>query len=181
MKFYTKGERFVEAILVPDFTKKEKPHGILWNEVINLEVIKQWCSSSNNDLGLIIPDYNIVDHFDFYDISKPHFPKALNITSIHFDNNRLLIFNATSKLLPVIRVASETQLKDEKDYCIIDINMLLSMFRDELGGSGVLVTGFVVYSENNLHLESLCSKCQHFIVTKEVFKSVESINDFWNE
>ena len=41
MKFYTKGERFVEAILVPDFTKKEKPLEILWNEVIDLEVIKQ--------------------------------------------------------------------------------------------------------------------------------------------
>ena len=59
--------------------------------------------------------------------------------------------------------------------------MLLLMFRDELEGSGVLVTGFVVYSQNNLHLESLCSKCQYFIVTKEVFESVESINYFWNE
>ena len=59
--------------------------------------------------------------------------------------------------------------------------MLLLMFRDELEGSGVLVTGFVVYSQNNLHLESLCSKCQYFIVTKEVFESAESINYFWNE
>ena len=180
-KFYTKGERFVEAILVPDFTKKEEPHEILWNKVINLETIKQWCSLSNNDLGIIIPNYNIVDHFDFYDVSIPHLQKALNITSIHLDNNRLLIFNASSKLLVVIRVASETQLKDEIDYCTIDINMLLLMFRDELEGSGVLVTGFVLYLGNNLHLESLCSKCQHFIVTKEVFESVESMNDFWNE
>ena len=62
-------------------------------------------SSSNNDLGLIIPNSNTVDHFDFYDISKPHLQKALNITSIHLDNNRLLIFNASSKLLTVIRVA----------------------------------------------------------------------------
>ena len=180
-KFYTKGERFVEAILVPDFTKKEQPHEILWNDVINLEIIKQWCSLSNNDLGIIIPNYNIVDHFDFYDISKARLQKALNITSIHLDNNRLLIFNASSKLLAVIRVASETQLKDEIENCIIDINMLLLMFRDELEGSGVLVTGFVVYLGNNIHLKSLCSKCQHFIVTKEVFESVESINDFWNE
>ena len=180
-KFYTKDERFVEAILVPDFTKKEEPHEVLWNKIINLQIIKQWCSLSNNDLGLIIPNYNIVDHFDFYDISKPHLQKALNIASIHLDNNRLLIFNASSKLLVVIRVASETQLKDEIDYCVIDINMLLLMFRDELEGSGVLVTGFVVYLGKNLHLESRCSKCQHFIVTKEVFESVESINEFWNE
>ena len=180
-KFYTKGERFVEAILVPDFTKKEEPHEILWNKVINLEIIKQWCSLSNNDLGLIIPNYNIVHHFDFYDISKSHLQKALNIKSIHLDNNRLLIFNASSKLLVVIRVASETQLKEEIDYCIIDISMLLLMFRDELEGSGVVVTGLVVYLGNNLHLESLCSKCQHFIVTKEVFESLENINDFWNE
>ena len=53
------------------------------------------------------------------------------------------------------------------------------MFREELEGSGVAVTGLVVYSGNNIHSESNCANCQHFIVTREVFESAESIDKFW--
>ena len=112
-KFYTKGGRFVEAILIPEFTKKVEPHEMLWNEVINLETLRHWCSMSYSPLGIIIPNYNIVDHFSFYGISKSHLQKVLDIKSIHDNNNRLLIFNASCKVLVTIRVASETHLKEE--------------------------------------------------------------------
>ena len=181
-KFYTKRGEFVEAILIPDFTKEEEPPEIFWNEVIDLEIMRQWCSMSNSQLGLIIPNYNIVDHFNFYGVSRPHLQKVLDIKSIYENNNRrLLIFNASCKVFVTIRVASETHLKEEINQCIIDINMLLLMFRDELKGSGVVVTGLVVYSGNNLHLESNCTNCQNFIVTREVFESAESISNFWKE
>ena len=179
--FYTKEGRFVEAILIPNFTKKEEPHEKLWNKIINLEILRQWCSISSSNLGIIIPNYNIVDHFKFYGISKPYLQEVLDIKSIHDNNNRLLIFNASCKVLATIRVASETRLKKEISHCITDINMLLLMFRDELKGSGVVVTGLVVYSGKNLHLESNCTKCQHFIVTREEFESAESINNFWKK
>ena len=177
-KFYTKRGRFVEAILIPDFTKKEKPHGIVWNNVIDLEIMRKWCSN----LGLIIPNYNVVDHFNFYGISKSYLEKVLDIKSMHENNNRrLLIFNASCKVLVTIRMALETQLKEEINQCIIDINMLILMFRDELKGSGVVVTGLVVYLGKNLHLESNCNNCQHLIVTRKEFESEESINNFWKE
>ena len=179
--FYKKGGRFVEAILIPNFTKNKNPHEMLWNKVINLEILRQWCSISSSNLGIIIPSYNIVDHFKFYGISKPHLQEVLDIKSIHDNNNRLLIFNASCKVLVTIRVASETPLKEEISHCITDINMLLLMFRDELKGSGVVVTGLVVYSGKNLHLKTNCTKCQHFIVTREEFESAESINNFWKK
>ena len=40
-KFYTKRGEFVEAILIPDFTKEEEPPEIFWNEVIDLEIMRQ--------------------------------------------------------------------------------------------------------------------------------------------
>ena len=159
----------------------EESREVLWNEVINLEIMRQWCSISNSGLGLIIPNYNIVDHLKFCGISKPHLQRVLGVRGIQRNNKRLLIFNASWKVLVTIRVASEIQLKEEINHCIIDINMLLLMFRGELEGSGVAVTGLVVYSGNNIHSESNCANCQHFIVTREVFESSESINNFWRE
>ena len=180
-KFYTKEGTFVEPILIPDLQKKKKTPEILWNETINLEVMRQWCSISDSELGLIIPNYNILDHFGFNGISESDLQEVLNIKSIHSNINRLLIFNASWKLLVVIRTASETHLKEEIDYCITDINMLLLMFRDELEDSGVVVTGLIVYLGENLHLERNCSNCQHFIVTSEVFESAESMDIFWTK
>ena len=180
-KFYTKEGTFVEPILIPDLQKTKETPEILWNETINLEVMRQWCSISDSKLGLIIPNYNILDHFDFNGISESDLQEVLNIKSIHSNINRLLIFNASWKLLVVIRTASETHLKDEIDYCTTDINMLLLMFRDELEDSGVVVTGLIVYLGKNLHLERNCSNCQHFIVTREVFESAESMDIFWTK
>ena len=180
-KFYTKEGTFVEPILIPDLQKKKETPEILWNETINLEVMRQWCSISDSELGLIIPNYNILDHFGFNGISESDLQEVLNIKSIHSNINRLLIFNASWKLLVVIRTASETHLKEEIDYCITDINMLLLMFRDELEDSGVVVTGLIVYLGENLHLERNCSNCQHFIVTSEVFESAESMDIFWTK
>ena len=180
-KFYTKEGTFVEPILIPDLQKKKETPEILWNETINLEVIRQWCSISNSELGLIIPNYNILDHFDFHGISESDLQEVLNIKNIHSSNNRLLVFNASWKLLVVIRIASKINLKDETDSCINDVNMLLLMFRDELEGSGVVVTGLVVYLGKNLHLEINCRNCQHFIVTRELFESAENMNIFWKK
>ena len=59
--------------------------------------------------------------------------------------------------------------------------MLLLMFRDELKSSGVVVTGLVVSLGKNLHLESNCTNCQNFIVTKEEFESAGNINNFWKK
>ena len=143
--------------------------------------MRKWWSKSNSESGLIVLNYNIIDHFNFYGISKRKLQENLNKTNIHEDNNRLLVFNASCKLLVTIRVASKKTLKDEIDYCISDINMLLLMFRDELETSGVIVTGLVVYQGKNLHQEINCCKCQHFIVSREVFESVESMNNFWKE
>ena len=105
----------------------------------------------------------------------------LGIRDIQENNKRLLIFNASCGVLVTIRVASEKQLLEEMINCVFDISMLLLMFRDELKDSGVLVTGLVVYSGNNIHFESNCPNCQHFIVREEVFESAQSINNFWEE
>ena len=168
-------------MLIPNFTKNAQPCEVLWNGVINLETIRQWCSTSYSPLGIIIPNYNIVDHLKFCGISKSHLQTVLGIRDIQENNKRLLIFNASCGVLVTIRVASEKQLLEEMINCVFDISMLLLMFRDELKDSGVLVTGLVVYSGNNIHFESNCPNCQHFIVREEVFESAQSINNFWEE
>lgn len=49
--FFQKDELFVEAVLIPNFTKNAQPCEVLWNGVINLETIRQWCSTSYSPLG----------------------------------------------------------------------------------------------------------------------------------
>ena len=54
--FYQKDGVFVAAVLIPNLIKMEESREVLWNEVINLEIMRQWCSISNSGLGLIIPN-----------------------------------------------------------------------------------------------------------------------------
>lgn len=172
-KFYKSHGRFLESVILIPFSINQ------WNKAINLDVMKTWCSMSHDNPSLIIPNYNIMDHYGIYDISEELLTSKLSIKCFPKNNNRLLVFNAAYSVLLNIRVATDTTLKDEVDYSINDVNLLLLLLRDILKGSGLVVTGLVAYSGNNIHLKNKCHNCHHLIVSKDVFASNENFDKFW--
>ena len=175
-KYYTSREKFFEVILLPDLMKQDE---ILWSGVINTEVIKSWCGMSNNKLALIFPSYNILNHFNVYGITNSVLQEALGIKYFSTNLRRLIVFDASRNVLLIIRVASDDSLKDEINHCLADVKLLSLMLRDELKGSGVVVTGLIVYLGCNIHFVETCQHCRYFIVPKEIFDSKENIDELW--
>ena len=151
----------------------------LWSNLINLEVMKAWCSKSNNKQGLILPNYRLMELFDFCGITIAQVTKILNMKDFSKNDRRLLVFNASCSILVIIRVALDGNLKDEINECMNDVNMLCLLLADELLRSGVVVTGLVTHLGNNPHVENKCYNCQDLVVSKEVFESVEIFDEFW--
>ena len=142
--------------------------------------MKTWCTSTSHDNpSLIIPDYNIMNHYDIFGISEGLITSTLGIKHFPKNDNRLLVFNAAYSVLLIIRAATDSTLEDEINHCINDVNLLLLLLRDVLKGSGVVVTGLVTYSGNKVHLKNKCHDCQHLITSKEVFASKEKFDKFW--
>ena len=174
-RYYTCRGNFLDIILLPDLTR---PGEILWNGLLNLGIIKKWCGISNNKLGLIIPNYDIIDHFNFYGVSNSVLQKRLGVKCDHKNGRRLLVFNTSHNLFLIIRVASDASLKDEISLCVDDVKLLILMLKDELEGSGVVVTGLIVYFGDNPHLINENLDCHCVIVSTEVFETVENIEHF---
>lgn len=168
-----------EFMSIPELMRVELQNGGLWNNLIDLEVLKAWCGKSNNKLGLILPNYRLIEHFGFYDISIAQVRKILNIKDFSRNDRRLLVFNASCNILMIIRVASEENLKDEISDCMNDVNLFCLLFADRLEGSGVVVTGIVVHSGRNPHLGYKCCNRQNMVVSREVFECVENFEEFW--
>ena len=175
-KYYTSRGKFFEVILLPDLMKQDES---LWSGVINTEIIKSWCGMSNNKLALIFPGYNILNHFNVYGITHSVLQEALGIKYFPTNLRRLLVFDASRRVILIIRVASDDSLKDEINHCLADVKLLSLMLRDELRGSGVVVTGLLVYLGCNIHLAKPCQHCRDLIVSKEIFDSKENIDEFW--
>lgn len=175
-RYFTSRGNFLEIILLPDLTR---PGESLWNGLLNLEIIKKWCGTSNNKLGFIIPSYDIIDHFNFYGVSNSVLRKRLGVQCDHKNRRRLLVFNTSQNLFLIIRVASDASLKDEISLCVDDVKLLILMLKDELEGSGVVVSGLVVYYGDNPHLINEHLDCHCVIVSTEVFETVENIEYFF--
>ena len=90
----------------------------------------------------------------------------------------LLLFNPAENIILTIYFNRDAETLEEEVYdCRDEVNILSLLLRDELIGSGVTVAGIVVCSPANVHI---CCNCQSFIVSHNIFNSVEHFDNFWN-
>ena len=71
------------------------------------------------------------------------------------------------------------QLKGEVYHCMDEMILLSFLLKDELKGSGVIVTGLVVYSGKNAHNQTGCIDSDNFVVSSKIFSSVHHFDNFW--
>ena len=191
--FFSRDGKDSGIITFPEtnITAQGKP----WQNVAS--TLKKWCENSNSDnikpkddaTGIIIRNYDLQNHLDFCkvtdDAKKNCLPFLLKYSEDKFKFNendqRFLVFNPSEKIILVIRMVDAKQsgeLKNESHLCIDEVNIVCLLLRDELKDSGVIVTGLVTYSGEDAHSES-CTHCRNFIVSCNIFNSVEKYVPFW--
>ena len=173
------------------FPEKLTAQGNPWKEVIN--ILKYWCSNSNScnegdATGLIIRNYDLVNHLNFCgvrndEIAATSIFKSLGKKCKALKNlERFLVFNPTQKIILIMQMSrskDHEQLKYEVYHCIDEVTLLSFLLKDELKDSGVIVTGLVVYSGDNVHIHSGCRGCDNFIVSNKIFESRHNFDNFW--
>ena len=191
--FFSRDGKDSGIITFPEtnITAQEKP----WQNVMG--TLKEWCKNSDSAsveqkhdaTGIIIRNYDLKNHLDFCDIAdeakKICLPFLLKHSEGKFKFNendqRFLVFNPSEKIILVIRMVNVQQkgeIKNEAHLCIDEVNIVCLLLRDELEGSGVIVTGLVTYAGENSHGKS-CTRCGNFIVSREIFNSIEKFLLFW--
>ena len=176
----------IEVGLLSQIRKIEK-----WETVMS--ILNDWCqiSSSKDDAtGLIIRNYDVKDHLYFRRITNDEikdilgFKSSANMFDFQKSDTRFLVFNPSLKIILIIRLVEmrkgDSKLpKKEIDYCIDEVNLVCFLLRDELENTSVVVTGFVAYSGENAHSQSVCEDCDNIIFPFEVFNSVEIFENFY--
>ena len=188
--FFSEAAQLSRIITFPDtyISVRGKP----WEGIIN--TLKYWCENSSpgnkeNATGLIIRNYDLKNHLVFCGMTDDEikkfstcqsFEKKMNTTE---KNQRFLVFNPSEKIILIIRMAGSNhhgQLKGEVYHCMDEVILLSLLLKDELKGSGVIVTGFVVYSDKIAYSQTGCKDCNNFIVSSKIFNSGHDFNNFWN-
>ena len=161
----------------------------MWQRVMT--TLNAWCHSScpKDPTGLIIRNYDFEDHLNFCGITKYEIRDTLvcqdseNMFNFQDSNNRFLAFNPSLKVILIIRLVELLEgksqlLKNEVNYCIMEVNLLCFLLRDESENTGVIVMGLVAYSGENSHSQSPCKDCGNMIVPFEIFTSVKTFKKF---
>ena len=187
--FFSKAARFSGVIKFPD--TKLSIQGKPWEGVIN--TLQYWCANSNLDnkgdaTGLIIRNYDLKNHLNFSGVTDDEiknfstfqdFEKKFKSTE---NNQRFLVFNPSEKIILIIRMAGSEhheQLQKEVYHCMIEVILLSFLLKNELNGSGVIVTGLVAYLGKNAQSETGCTDCNNFVVSRKIFNSGHLFDNFW--
>ena len=195
--FFSRGGEFSGIITFPEtiVTAQEE----LWQRVVS--TLKNWCKKShlanatyNKDdaTGIIVRNYDLENHVKFCKVSDEEKKRYLPLLFKDFgkifrsqeNDQRFLVFNPSEKVVLVIRMADPKQsreLKNEAYLCIDEVNIVSFLLRDELKCSGVIVAGLVANLGENTQGHAGCKRCGNFIVSKEIFSSVEEFDKFWRK
>ena len=195
--FFSKDGEFSGVITFPEtiITTKEKP----WQKAIS--TLKNWCKKSYSDnatynkddaTGIIVRNYDLENHVKFCKVTDQEKEHCLRLLfkdfgkkfKLYENDQRFLVFNPLEKVLLVILMVDakqSTELKNEALLCINEVNIVSFLLRDELKGSGVIVTGLVTYLEENTQGHTDCKRCDNFIVSSKIFSSVEEFDNFWKK
>ena len=187
--FFSKATQFSGIITFPD--TKLSIQGKPWESIIN--TLEYWCENSNqankgNATGLIIRNYNLKNHLNFCGITDDEiknfstFQNSGEKFKTTENNQRFLVFNPSEKIILIIRMAESKhhgQLKVEVYHCMDEVILLSFLLKNELKGSGVIVTGLVVYSGKNALSQTGCVECDNFVVSRKIFSSGHHFDNFW--
>ena len=204
---YVQWEERCKKLLYTFFTRAGESSGIILFPDVEITLISEacqikmwqramitlyeWCktSSLNYATGLIIRNYDLKNHIYFCGITNDElvaFKDSENTFSFQESDKRILVFNPSLKVIFIIRLVElqegESQLlKKEVEYCNNEVNLLCFLLKDELADTGVIVTGLVVYSGENVHIKSGCKDCGNIFVSFKIFDSVKIFEDFFRE
>ena len=164
-----------------------------------MSTLKNWCKNSysakskhdkGDATGLIIRNYDLKNHLEFCKVTDIERKSCLSVLFNDFENKfklnkncqRFLVLNPSENVILAIRMVDAQQsgeLSNEAYLCIDEIKIVSFLLRDELKHSGVMVAGLVAYSGENAHSQNGCENCDNFIVSCEIFNSVEKFDKFW--
>ena len=187
--FFSKAAQLSGVIRFPH--TKSSIQGKPWEGVIN--TLQYWCTNSNlghegDATGLIIRNYDLKNHLNFSGITDNEiknfstfqdFEKKIGTTE---NNHRFLVFNPSEKIILIIRMTESNhhgQLKEEVYHCMNEVILLSFLLKNELKGSGLIVTGLVTYSGKKGQSQTGCTECDNFVVSRKIFNSGHLFENFW--
>ena len=179
--FYTSNGVVTEVITVPDITGKIENDSC---QNLTIRTLKKWCNYSQDKLGLIVANYDIKDHLFFLGVTESLLRHTLSIKEFPENQERLIAFNSSQRVIFVIRFAIDN-LKKAINQCIEDVKLFSLLLKEELKESGVVMVGLITFKHDKYdkykhHLEG-CAHCKYLVVSPEIFDSPEKFEGFWKE
>ena len=144
-----------------------------------VETLRKWCSK-NHGKGIIAEGYDLIEHFNFLGVNPQH------ITSVSPHREcyqRIIVFNYSEKVIFIIHKVNKMgeSLNGELTCISTDIKLLVTLYKDELKGSGCKIIGLVVIKEDMQNLKMHCHLCKIFIVSDKIFRTLKSVETWWQK
>ena len=176
-KRYFKNQAMEKPVVLPQAI----PNGI--KKVV--DTLESWCFETNEMShlkGIIIHSFDILVYFDKWlrvkgskeRLSKDLYIKEFPSTPI------IIVYNPKENVILLIRKSEKKDIKNQLELCSSDMKMFLTLFGDDLKGTGVKVISLLVRNfVDNAFLN--CEACEHSIVPVESLESYDSFQKYWDK
>ena len=176
-KRYFKNQAMEKPVVLPQAI----PSGI--KKVV--DTLESWCFETNEMShlkGIIIHSFDVLVYFDKWLLvkgSKERLCKDLYIKEFP-STPIIIVYNPKENVILLIRKSEKKDIKNQLELCSSDMKMFLTLFGEDLKGTGVKVISLLVRNfVDNAFLN--CEACEHSIVPVESLESYDSFQKYWDK
>ena len=144
------------------------------------ETLSNWCiNGSAKGKGFVVNGYDIIDHCNFFGVSKKSLSELFNINSLEDASLRYMAFSKEKDVLLNIRV--ERKLTDEViENSVSDIKLLACLYKQELQDSGVRLIA-VTAVKQQITETPLCADCEAYVINENILKNFSLLKSWWEK
>ena len=151
-----------------------------------VEILKKWCEvtkKKNRRGALIVQNFNLLEHFNFLNATKYISGMPRSEGKPH---SIYLVYNHSKHVILYLRTALADRKRNENlrkdiDMCRSDINLLVSLYQDELKSSGVKIVGLVITKSETQTFQLSCECCKIFVISRKIFDKLPIFLKWWEK
>ena len=151
-----------------------------------VEILKKWCEvtkKKNRRGALIVQNFNLLEHFNFLNATKYISGMPRSEGKPH---SIYLVYNHSKHVILYLWTALADRKRNENlrkdiDMCRSDINLLVSLYQDELKSSGVKIVGLVITKSETQTFQLSCECCKIFVISRKIFDKLPIFLKWWEK
>ena len=150
-----------------------------------MKTLEEWChitQKENRQGALIAQGFEFLKQLKFLKGTIKNFVITENKC---YQYMKYLVYHCSENIILYLLKSKDghitENLEEEMSFCLSNVRLLINLYQDELGNSGIRIVGIVISNVETQNTKLKCKFCNIFVVSVKLFENLSLFQSLWGK